>query len=567
MTSSFPRLLLVSAVALAACAPDALPPLAAAPDLAESRDGSGRTPSTISLSKIGSFDGGGTAAAEITAFDHVSDRLFVVNGALGTVDVLDLAVPSSPVRIAQLQLSGPANSVATYRGLVAIAVEGAEKTAPGTVEFYRAGTLEPLGSVPVGSLPDMVTFSPNGKYVVVANEGEPNADYSVDPEGSVSIIDVRAFRGDADRGDDRDRKGGGDEYRDAEDDKELRGLGGRPGQGRPVVRTASFTRFNGSEDALRAKGIRIYGPNASAAQDFEPEYVTVDEDERTAWVTLQENNAVAIIDLPSATVREIVPLGYKDHRLAGNALDASDRDNAINIRNWPVFGMYQPDAIASFRIGRQTYLITANEGDAREYTTFAEEARVSALALDPAVFTDEICGGPCRDNARLGRLTVTRTLGQGANGLYGALYALGGRSFSILRADGSQLWDSGDDLEQRTTALPNVAFNASNTGNTADDRSDNKGPEPEGVAIGKIGEKTFAFIGLERVGGVMVYDVSVPSAPQFVTYVNTRDGATGDRGPEGIVFVEAKRSPNRKPLVIVGNEISGTTAIFEVVLR
>jgi len=144
------------------------------------------------------------------------------------------------------------------------------------------------------------------------------------------------------------------------------------------------------------------------------------------------------------------------------------------------------------------------------------------------------------------------------------LYSFGGRSFSIWDADLNRVFDSGDDFEQRTTSLPNVNFNASNDNNTFDARSPNKGPEPEGVVVASFGSKTFAFIGLERVGGVMVYDVSTPTAPAFVTYLNTRTGATGDRGPEGLLLIDAKDSPNGKPLLIVGNEISGTTAVFQI---
>ncbi len=526
------RLAFVALVGVAACSPDATPlasPSAAAAALRA--PASDPTPSTISLQRIGGYAGGGAGAAEITAFDFVSKRLFVVNGAARTVDVLDLRRPESPTLVGTLQFGAGANSVATHNGIVAIAVEGAEKTLPGSIEFYRATTLERISAVTVGALPDMVTFSPSGRLVLVANEGEPNADYSVDPEGSVSIIDVHNVHA-------------------------------------PVAREVSFAAFNGQGDALRASGVRLYGPNASVAQDLEPEYVTVSEDETTAYVTLQENNALAIIDLATASVRRIAPLGFKDHSLPGNGLDASDRDNAINIRNWPVFGMYQPDGIASYTVGGQTYLVTANEGDAREYTTFAEEARVSALALDPAVFTDLACGGPCRDNARLGRLTVTRTLGRNASsGLYEKLFVLGGRSVSIWDAEGAQVWDSGDQFEQLTTAIPNANFNASNTGNTRDDRSDNKGPEPEGVVLGQLGAKTFAFIGLERIGGVMVYDVTTPASPFFVTYLNTRDGSAGDLGPEGITFVPANRSPNKEPLLIVGNEVSGTTTVFRVLLH
>jgi hypothetical protein len=215
--------------------------------------------------------------------------------------------------------------------------------------------------------------------------------------------------------------------------------------------------------------------------------------------------------------------------------------------------------------------VTANEGDAREYLGvpgFVEEARVSTLPLDTMVFSSDVCGGACSANARLGRLTVTRTLGRDpVSGRYTSLYVFGGRSFSIWDDQGRQVWDSKDEFERLTTSLSMVNFNANHTNNTFDDRSDNKGPEPEGVAIGRLGAKTFAFIGLERVGGVMAYDISDPTGPFFVTYVNSRFGTGGDLGPEGVAFVPARQSPNKRPLVIVGNEVSGTTAVFEIQLH
>lgn len=491
------------------------------------------TPNSLTLERIGGFTGGGAGAAEITAFDSASKRLFVVNGALGSVDVLDLSNPAMPARVGSISVSGfgaAANSVATFGGYVAVAVEANVKTDNGRVVFYRAADLQAVSNVTVGALPDMVTFSPSGRYVLVANEGEPSATYAVDPEGSVSIIDVATITA-------------------------------------PTVRTASFASYNGQEATLRASGIRIYGPNATAAKDFEPEYITVSADSRTAWVTLQENNAIATVDITSGAVTAVRALGFKDHSRAGNGIDASDRDNAINIRTWSVRGMYQPDAIASYVVGGQQYLVTANEGDARDWPPgLQEEARVSTLDLNPSIFTDAVCGGPCKDASRLGRLTVTTTLGRNTTtNQFDTLYVLGGRSFSIWNATtGQQTWDSGDQFEQRTSALPSVAFNASNEGNTADDRSDNKGPEPEGVALGTFGSKTFAFIGLERVGGVMVYDITSPTSPSFVTYINPRTGATGDLGPEGLTFIPAKSSPNGKPLLIVGNEISGTTAVYQI---
>ena len=506
------------------------------------------TPKTLALEKIGGYDGGKVGAAEITAFDAASKRLFVVNGANGTVDVLDLAAPSAPKLVGTISVTGlgvGVNSVAIHDGLVALAIEASPKTNPGTVAFYNAADLKLVNSVRVGALPDMLTFTPDGRTVLVANEGEPNsygqAD-SVDPEGSVSVITVN-------RG------------------------------GAPTVATADFRAFNGQEAALRSQGIRIYGPGASAAQDLEPEYIATSEDGRTAYVTLQENNAVAIVDVASAKVTAIKPLGTKNHNLAGMGMDASDEDGgtntnsgtpAVRIAPQPVKGMYLPDAIARFTVDGASYLITANEGDARaDWPGFNEETRVRAhcsAGLDPAVFGD---AANLVLDSNLGRLRITTTPNGGSSGKNAAgqcteLYSFGARSFSIWDTNLNRVYDSGDEFEQKTVALPNARFNASNDNNDLDGRSASKGPEPEGVVVGRFGSKTYAFIGLERIGGVMVYDVSKPSAASFVTYLNTRNNESGDRGPEGLTFIPADKSPNNKPLLVVGNETSGTTAILQV---
>lgn len=537
-----------AAVLLIACGGDGddTPPAPAEP-----------TPTTLALRKIGGFTHtGGAASAEITAYDAASKRLFVVNGALGTVDVLNLADPTAPVQVGSLTLAAgeAANSVAVRSGLVAVAVQAPVKTDPGRVAFYNAATLAQVTSATVGALPDMVTFAPDGNTLLVANEGEPNSygqPDSVDPEGSISLVDVA-------------------------------GLTPTSAPAPTLtVRTAGFAAYNAQLDTLRAAGVRIYGPGATVAQDLEPEYIAVAADSRTAYVTLQENNALAIVDLATATVTSVKALGLKDHSLAGNGLDASDEDGgtdtnsgtpAVKIANQPVKGMYQPDAIAYYRVGGTGYLVTANEGDAREWAGLTEESRVRAYCgaggMDPTAFPG---GAALTFDSNLGRLTITtlpngdRT-GKNAGGQCNELLALGGRSFSIWSTDGTQVWDSGDQLEQRTSALdPAVAlFNTSNSNNALDDRSDNKGPEPEGVVLASFGSKTYAFVGLERVGGVIVYDITTPTAPSYVTYLNTRSGTGGDLGPEGLAFIKAADSPNGKPLIVVGNEVSGTTAILQI---
>jgi hypothetical protein len=381
----------------------------------------------------------------------------------------------------------------------------------------------------------MLIFSPNGRYVLVANEAEPDSNYTIDPEGSVSIIDLSRGVAKLTQAD---------------------------------VRTAGFSAFNG---ATLNSSIRIFGPGASLAQDLEPEFITVSDNSKTAWVTCQENNAIATIDIPTATVTKLTGLGFKDHLLPDNGLDASDRDNLINITNWPVKGVYLPDGITSYKVGGQTFLVMANEGDAREYAAFDEQVRVGAasVVLDTNVFPNATT---LKNNANLGRLRITSTKGKNpVTGQYEELYAFGTRSFSIRTTDGGLVFDSGDAFEVITAAAYPTNFNASNNNNLVDDRSDDKGPEPEGVVLGKAFGNTYAFTCLERIGGVMVYDVSDPYAPFFVDHVNFRNfsvvptsPAAGDLGPEGMIFIKAEDSPNGKPLLVIGNEISGTTTIFEI---
>jgi hypothetical protein len=249
-------------------------------------------------------------------------------------------------------------------------------------------------------------------------------------------------------------------------------------------------------------------------------------------------------------------------------LDASDRDTAINIRDWPVLGMYEPDSIAAFSHRGRSYFVTANEGDARDWPGFGEEARVGSLTLDATAFPT---GATLKNNANLGRLNVTKTLGDtDGDGDYDALYTLGGRSFSIWASDGTQVFDSEADLERIVAAEHPAKFNASNDNNNFDDRSDNKGPEPEGLAIGSIDGRRYAFIGLERDSGIAAYDITSPSAPVFADYVSNRDFSVmdltspeaGDLGPEGLLFIAGESSPTRQPLLVVSNEISGTVTTY-----
>ncbi len=487
----------------------------------------------IALTPTGLYSAGGATRAEIAAYDPATKRVFSTNFALNQIDVVDISNPAVPALLFTIPTGGQPNSVAVREGVVAVAVQAAVKTDPGQVKFYdTAGSL--LSSVTVGALPDMVIFTPNGRRVLVANEGEPNSYIipgSIDPEGSVSIIDM---------------------------------TGGAASVTQANVTTATF---NSSIPVINGSSIRIFGPGATLAQDVEPEYIAVSQDSKTAWVTLQENNAIAILDIEAGVFTQLVGLGFKDHSLSANKLDPSDKDNAtftgpaIKIGNWPVFGMYQPDAIDSYHVGGVTYLVMANEGDARDYPGFSEEVRVGSgsYPLDATAFPD---AATLKLDQNLGRLRATKSTGDtDGDGDFDQIYAFGARSFSIRTASGALVFDSGDAFEQITALAVPGLFNSNGTAATFDTRSPRKGPEAEGVVLGKAFGRTYAFIALERTGGIMVYDVSNPFAPFWVQYVNT---SPVDISPEGLVFIKAEESPNGKPLLVVSYEVSGTVRIFEI---
>ena len=491
------------------------------------------------LSVLGSFRAGpyNEGAAEIVAHDPVTQRLFVVNGADRTIDILDMRTPSNLTRISQVAIPAEhgraANSVAVRNGIVAVAVEAAVKTDIGSVVFFDTeGRF--VTAVKAGALPDMLTFTPDGRKVLVANEGEPSDNYTTDPEGSVTIVDIS---------------------------------GGVANLTQADVRTAGFGSF--TRVSLPA-GVRIFGPNATVAQDLEPEYIAVSPDSRTAYVTLQENNAIGILDIDNARFTRIAALGLKEHWRAGNELDPSDRDNEQSLRTWTVWGMYMPDAIAAITgPDNKVYLITANEGDAREWGTYIEAARAATLRLDPQTYPN---AAEIQQQQYLGRLNVTTVSGDtDGDGDYDMLQVFGARSMSVWSSSAELVWDSHNQLETLTLADRPDAFNVSNTDHTVDSRSDDKGPEPEALTVGAVRGRTYAFLGNERTGNIMIYDMSNPHAPQYAGMVWNRNltaatntAQAGDLGPEGLAFIRQQDSPVGKPLLVAANEISGTTTVWQI---
>ena len=473
---------------------------------------------TSSFAETASFDVGETGAAEITAFDPITKKLFVVRNEneglpnqLNQIEVIDFSNPSamkSIGSIAMLPFGGAVNSVAVHDGKLAAAIQSTDKQANGKVVVFKTSDHSKIAEVTVGALPDMVTFSPDGKYIMSANEGEPNTAYTNDPAGTVSIISVL------------------ENY---------------------AVTTIDFSSMAGQQADLKSKGFRIYGKDATFIKDIEPEYITISEDSKTAWVTLQENNAIAKINIATKTITNIFPLAFKDYSLAGNEIDPSDLDGGYKPAKWNIKGMYLPDAIALLEDNGTPFLFTANEGDAREYDGYSEILRVKNkdVKLDPTAFPDATT---LKLDANLGRLNITTSLGdKDGDGDLDELYSLGSRSFSVWNGNtGAQVFDSKNELDK-------LCFDA----NAYDDlRSDDKSVEPEGITIGKVGNKKVAFVGMERADAVAVYDVTTPSKPVFLQLLKCGDA------PEGVLFIPAKDSPTKKSLLLVSSEGDGVIKVY-----
>lgn len=564
-------------------------------------------PRALNVEVVGRFATGiyGKSAAEIVQFHKSSNSAFAINGAANQIEVISLTnlattevakpitdeslssnaftFPSSVTvrNSAGIEITmplGAVNSIAIKHDLLAIAVEGEVKQAHGAILFYNLnehgeGTF--IKAVEVGALPDMVTFTPDGSKALVANEGEPNADYTNDPEGSISVISI---------------------------------VDSIPNNVAKTINLSTDMLFSDDNLApedfdtdakrlaiLSEAGVKFAGPAGNTvAKDLEPEYITTSSDSKIAYVSLQENNALGIINLEELTI-EVKALGYKDW--GKYQLDFSNKDEVPEFKSIQgLYGMYQPDTIASYTWNDSTFIVSANEGDARDYDGFSEEVRVKDIIdadeLNQTLSTElqsqyDESGG----KNYLGRLKVTTALGdKDKDSEFEKLFAYGARSFSIWDKNANLVFDSGDDFGKISSAILGNNFNAAHTKNKGDNRSDDKGGEPEAIDIGEIAGRTYAFIAQERAGDLFVYDVTNPFNTAFVTHYNNRDftvdyemdddladpcdlsegmdcthvNEAGDLGPESIKFISAADSPTSKSLLIVGNEVSGTVTVYQV---
>ncbi|MGB2742728.1 MAG: choice-of-anchor I family protein [Cognaticolwellia sp.] len=564
-------------------------------------------PRALNVEVVGRFATGiyGKSAAEIVQFHKNSNSAFAINGASNQIEVINLTDLSTtevgdPVADESLSSSaftfplsvsvkntlgveknillGAVNSIAIKGDLLAIAIEGEVKQAPGAILFYSlsaSGEGTFIKAVEAGALPDMVTFKPDGNKVLVANEGEPNADYSNDPEGSISVISVVDML---------------------------------PADVAVTINLGSDIVFSDEnlspEDydtdekrlaILTKAGVKFAGPTGNTvAKDLEPEYITTSSNSEIAYVSLQENNAIGIINLKDLTI-EVKALGYKDW--GKYQLDFTNKDEVPEFKSIQgLYGMYQPDTIASYSWNGSTFIVSANEGDARDYDGYSEEVRVKDI-IDPdelnQTLSTELQSQYDESGGKnyLGRLKVTTALGdKDQDGEFEKLFAYGARSFSIWDKNINLVFDSGDDFGKISSAILGNNFNAAHTENKGDNRSDDKGGEPEAIDVGEIAGRTYAFISQERAGDLFVYDITNPFNTAFVTHYNNRDFTVdyemdddladpcdsnegmdctqvhmaGDLGPESIKFISAADSPTNTPLLVIGNEVSGTVTVYQV---
>lgn len=471
----------------------------------------------LSSSNIGEAnpDGG---VAEIVAYNPDRQEAYVVNGQDGLLYCFDVTLSGLTEKESRNMRELIPNFV--YGDMTSVAVDPVNDRiavalqAAGYADSGRIALLDYdfnlVSYYEVGVQPDMVTFTHNGRMILSADEGEPREGYgagAVDPAGSVSIIDLM----------------------------------------KETVTIAGFASFDSA--SLAEEGVligKVDGELNTAALDLEPEYIAVSADDSKAYVSLQEANAIATVDLETKEITAVRSMGFKDLEDAANAMDLVE-DGKYEAKTYvDAVGVYMPDAISIYEADGTSYLVTANEGDAREWGDYVNEARTTLTATD----------GTEAEKIRVLDKDCTTVPDETKEYLYG------GRSFSIYNADTMELvYESGNDFEEKTAGYLSQWFNCSNDNIDVDDRSTKKGPEAESVTVGEIGERIYAFIALERIGGVMVYDVTDPGNVVYVNYINTRDFSEDikeDVSPEGLCFL----SIDGQPMLLAACEVSGTVASY-----
>ena len=524
----------------------------------------------IELTKVAGYSAGefnvDGGVMEIISYSQKTGYAYAVNGQSGVLAVIDLSKinENEVLEGIDIDIKGivekedPAFiygdmtsvSVSSSGDKLALALQDERYDANGRVAIFDCredGSVVYLFMVEAGVQPDMVLFV-GDDLVLSADEGEPRAGFGegiMDPAGSVTIVDVA-------------------------------------GRKSNIVGFSSFDD-DASLKALDKSGVLVMNGKLPSV-DFEPEYIAYSDGK--AYVTLQEANAIAVLDVETGSFDGVYPLGFEDY--GKYPVDIDKKDDAYSPISYPgLYGIRMADGISAFTSNGSTYLVTANEGDAREWGD--EEEGTFYISEDERDFSDGDTSPlsiVSKVNGNLDGKVVFFKSGDFSGLDENSEYIFGGRSFTIYKVTGNgleEVFTSGNDLEEISFEAYPEYYNASNDNSSLDDRSGKKGVEAESVATGVVDGRKYAFVALERIGGVVVYDVTDVENVSFVTYVNTRDFETvvpgsevyedgeldkwvtgGDVAPEGLCFVSSQSSPNGKALLLVASEVSGTVAVFEI---
>lgn len=482
--------------------------------------------------RVGGFNTGATGQI---SYDHTTNKLYSVNQEKLGFDIIDYSDIFKPNLIQTVDVSGFINnirSIESASGFVFIAGDGSSPQLPGKLLIYNSNGVY-RKQLSLGTTPDRMKFSPDNITLVIANEGIPDSSYSTDPSGSVNIINTVS----------------GINFLTQSD-----------------VKTVDFTLLDTTAyDPL----IHIYdNAGQSPSQDLEPEAIAISPDSKKAYVVFQENNALAIIDLFTATLDTIFGLGYLDYGVY--ELDASDLANQVNLDSYPrLYGMHQPSDIEMFEENGEYYLMTSNQGAPRKYQGYDETVRVKNQPVDPSKFSNL---QPLLQDTLFGRLNITSAFGdRNGDGLHDSLLCFGSRSFSIWDRSGALRTSSTDELALFISPFYDSIYNSSADHNASrKQRSDDMGTEPSAIAIGEVDGNPCYFIGLYQMGGIVIYFGSGGN-PGWDSYnldrnfsVPADDPMAGDLGPTDLEFVPANRTPLGIAQLFVANRVSGTISVYQI---
>jgi hypothetical protein len=489
--------------------------------------------------------------AEIGTYYPDKRTIYVANDQAQGIDVIDISDPFNPVRHPSILLGGAPSSVTILNDVLAVAMVNDDE-----VTLIDLHNHQIMVKLPTGFQPDSVRGSNNNKYLLAACEGEPESDYSVDPEGSVWVYTLQNPAGEM---------------------LEFTVQGVASTKNTISIRELSFTQFN---NVNLDPTVRIFGPGSTVAQDVEPEYIAFSPDDSYAWVCLQENNAIAKIDLNTLEIVSINGIPYYDRSQVGQGMDPTN-DNQIKIGTWPVLGMALPDSIFTFEQDGKFYLVSADEGDFRAYDAFDETSKVKDLTLDPVVFPN---WQELQLKTNLGGLSVSQVgADPDSDGDVDQLYSFGGRGFSLFEITGGEfvhLYSSGGSFEQILKAVVPNYFNFNDDSNDSfDQRSQKSGAEPAGIYYQRYHGVPLLFVGLERISGFLMFDLTDITKPRFLQYATNRNfsvpfdeenlenfSLVGDLHTEQVFVISENDSPLKgTPIVVTTNPVSGTTSLWAVI--